>query len=340
MGISCGVGGSAVGTGLQPSVPARPSPDTRAAASDAMARMSPLPARTPHGRRWPTLGEFGLIAALRDASRRARTCWSGRATTPRCCARRNGHVVVSTDLLVEGRHFRRDWAGAADIGHKAAAQNLVRHQRDGRPRDGAHRRPRARPPTCRSAWALDLADGIAEEAALVGASVVGGDLTARRRGRDRDHRAGRLQAGAGAALGRPAGRRGRAAGRQGWAAAGLAVLGRGFRSPRVLVEALPAPRAAVRRRSGGRPRPGATAMIDVSDGLLADARPRRRRQSGVAIDVTPATPSRSPSRCRRSAPRWASTRCSSCSAAATTTRWSRRSRATRRCRRAGGGSAP
>ncbi len=37
---------------------------------------------------------------------------------------RNGHVVVSTDLLVEGRHFRREWASAADIGHRAAAANL------------------------------------------------------------------------------------------------------------------------------------------------------------------------------------------------------------------------
>ena len=35
-----------------------------------------------------------------------------------------GHVVVSTDLMVEGRHFRRDWAGAEDVGARAAAQNL------------------------------------------------------------------------------------------------------------------------------------------------------------------------------------------------------------------------
>src|SRR4051812_25749150 len=38
--------------------------------------------------------------------------------------RAKGHVVVSTDLLVEGRHFRRDWASAADIGARAAAQNI------------------------------------------------------------------------------------------------------------------------------------------------------------------------------------------------------------------------
>ena len=83
-----------------------------------------------------------------------------------------GHVVVSTDLLVEGRHFRREWAQASDIGRKAAAANLSdvnamggtahsltvglaapagparavgarprrRHRRGGRARRGEHRR--------------------------------------------------------------------------------------------------------------------------------------------------------------------------------------------------------
>ena len=37
---------------------------------------------------------------------------------------KHGHVVVSTDMVVEGRHFRRDWASASDVGHRAAAQNL------------------------------------------------------------------------------------------------------------------------------------------------------------------------------------------------------------------------
>ena len=37
---------------------------------------------------------------------------------------KTGHVVVSTDLMVENRHFRRDWATAYDVGCRAAAQNL------------------------------------------------------------------------------------------------------------------------------------------------------------------------------------------------------------------------
>jgi len=73
------------------------------------------------------------------------------------------------------------------------------------------------------------------------------------------------------------------AGRQGWAAGGLAVLGRGFRSPRVLVEAYRRPEPPY---DAGRvaAEAGATAMIDSSDGLLAEAR-HLAEDSGVAIDV-------------------------------------------------------
>ena len=73
------------------------------------------------------------------------------------------------------------------------------------------------------------------------------------------------------------------AGRQGWAAAGLAVLARGFRSPRALVEAYQRPRPPY----GAGPaaaRGGATAMIDVSDGLLADVG-HIAADSGVAVDL-------------------------------------------------------
>ncbi len=72
-------------------------------------------------------------------------------------------------------------------------------------------------------------------------------------------------------------------GRQGWAAGGLAVLGRGFRSPRVLVEAYRRPEPPY---DAGKvaAEAGATAMIDVSDGLLADAG-HVASASGVAIDV-------------------------------------------------------
>ena len=34
-------------------------------------------------------------------------------------------IVATTDLLVEGRHFRTEWSGPADIGGKAAARSLA-----------------------------------------------------------------------------------------------------------------------------------------------------------------------------------------------------------------------
>ena len=72
-------------------------------------------------------------------------------------------------------------------------------------------------------------------------------------------------------------------GRQGWAAGGLAVLGRGFRSPRVLVEAYRRPEPPYDAGPVAADA-GATSMIDVSDGLLADAG-HLAAESGVAIDV-------------------------------------------------------
>jgi thiamine-monophosphate kinase len=61
------------------------------------------------------------------------------------------------------------------------------------------------------------------------------------------------------------------------------VLGRGFRSPRILVEAY---RRAEPPYDAGRiaAEAGASSMIDVSDGLLADAG-HLAEESGVAIDV-------------------------------------------------------
>jgi thiamine-monophosphate kinase len=72
-------------------------------------------------------------------------------------------------------------------------------------------------------------------------------------------------------------------GRLGWAAAGLAVLSRGFRSPRAVVDAhrRPSPPYSAGPEAV---RLGATAMVDVSDGLLADLG-HIAGGSGVAIDV-------------------------------------------------------
>jgi thiamine-monophosphate kinase len=194
-----------------------------------------------------------------------------------------GHVVVSTDLLVENRHFRRDWADAADIGRRAAAANLS----DVNAMGGTATSLTvglAAPASLPVRWVLDLVDGLAEEAGKVGASLVGGDLTQAGEVMIAVTVLGACEVAPVLRSGAQAGDVLAIAGRQGWAAAGLAMLARGFRSPRALVEAYRRPEPPYGAGLAAA-RAGATAMIDVSDGLLADVA-HLADESGVAIDVS------------------------------------------------------
>jgi thiamine-monophosphate kinase len=73
------------------------------------------------------------------------------------------------------------------------------------------------------------------------------------------------------------------AGRLGWAAAGLATLSRGFRSPRLVVDAHRRPQPPYQAGPEAA-KAGATSMIDVSDGLVADLG-HVATASGVRINV-------------------------------------------------------
>jgi thiamine-monophosphate kinase len=194
----------------------------------------------------------------------------------------DGRVLLATDVLVDGRHFRRDWSAAADVGHRAAAQSLSDLNAMGGGTTAIVVGVTA-PPDLPVRWLLDLCDGLVEECHLVGAVVVGGDLT----------RADVLSlsvAAVGAVDGPPVLRSGARpgdvvamTGRQGWSAAGLAVLQRGFRSPRAVVDAYRRPE--VPYGEGARAAASeATAMIDISDGLVADV-DHVARASGVAVDL-------------------------------------------------------
>lgn len=229
------------------------------------------------------IGEFGLIARITARLPAGPSALLGPGDDAALVAAPDARVVASTDVLVEGRHFRRDWSSATDVGHRAAAANMADIAAMGAT-------PTAllvglcAPPDLPARWAEELADGLAAEAAPLGAGVVGGDLSAARTlmisvtalGDLRGHPPV-LRSGA-----RP-GDVVAVAGRLGYAAAGYTVLSRGFRTPKVLVEAYRRPRVPYVAGPVAA-RHGATALIDVSDGLLADLG-HVARSSGVGIDL-------------------------------------------------------
>jgi len=231
-------------------------------------------------------GEFGLVAAVLARLPQGAGVLLGPGDDAAVVAAGDGRVVATTDLLVERRHFRRDWSSALDVGHKAAAQNLADIAAMGAV-PTALLVGLAAPPDLPLAWALELTDGLREECDLVGASVVGGDVTR-----------GDLVVVAVTALGTLAGREPvrrsgarvgdvvAVTGRLGWAEAGFAVLTRGFRSPRLLVGAhrRPEPPYAAGPEAADL---GATSLVDVSDGLVADLG-HVAAASGVGIDLVSA----------------------------------------------------
>ena len=87
----------------------------------------------------------------------------------------SARTVITTDMAVEGVHFRRDWSTPFEIGRKITAANLADVFAMG-----------AKPTFLVVAvsltgneelsWVQELAEGIAFEANLGGATVVGGDL--------------------------------------------------------------------------------------------------------------------------------------------------------------------
>ncbi len=192
-------------------------------------------------------------------------------------------VVVSTDVLVADRHFRTSWSTPEQIGRRVAVANLSDINAMGA-RATAMVVALVLPSDTTVGFVLGLADGLALESARAGATVVGGDLSSGSElsiaatvlgdlnGRDPITRSGAQPSDVVAVCGR-----------LGWSAAGLTILQRGFRSPRVLTDAYrhaepdyeAGPRAA---------QAGATSLIDVSDGLLADLG-HIAQQSGVAIDI-------------------------------------------------------
>jgi thiamine-monophosphate kinase len=253
------------------------------------------------------LGEFGLIAAISALLPGGGQELIGVGDDAAVVRAPDQRVVATTDLLVEGRHFRRDWSSPFDIGVKAAAQNLADVAAMGAS-PTALLVGFATPGDLPVAWAEDLVRGLVAECARAGASVVGGDVSSAdsivlaitalgdlggrepvTRGGARTGdlvaiagQTGRSAAGlalleAGLAGGQGAGG---GAGLGGGPGPGGPGLGGGF-AELVAAHQRPRPPYAAGPEAADL---GATSMIDISDGLLADLG-HVAQASGVLIDV-------------------------------------------------------
>jgi thiamine-monophosphate kinase len=229
-----------------------------------------------------SLGEFGLIRTVSAGLPPNERTLVGIGDDAAVLATPDGRVVATTDFLLEGRHFRRDWSSAADVGHKAAARSLADCAAMGAV-PSALLVALAAPPDLPVSWARELTSGLAAECARVGASVIGGDTA-------QADRVLLAVTGLGDLEGRPPVLRSGAspgdlvavAGPLGHAAAGLALLQAGLTgNPLVTAQLRPAPPYDAGPEAATL---GATAMIDVSDGLLADLG-HIARASGVLIDL-------------------------------------------------------
>lgn len=230
------------------------------------------------------VGEFGFIAEITSGLAMPPAVTVGPGDDAAVLTV-DGQVVATVDTMVENVHFRRDWVPATLVGRRAVASAASDVNAMGATPVAVLVSFTA-PGDLDEAWAVECMAGIRAECDTAGAALVGGDTTR-----------GPLIVIAVTVLGRlttaPLVRSGAKAaelvavrGRLGWSAAGLAVLSRGFRSPRAVVQAYQCPEPPYGAGLDA-VRAGATAMIDVSDGLLADLG-HIARASGVSIDLDPA----------------------------------------------------
>ncbi|TXK16411.1 thiamine-phosphate kinase [Homoserinibacter sp. GY 40078] len=214
----------------------------------------------------------------------------------------DGRVVVTTDTLVHGPDFRHAWSSPFQLGWKSAAVNLADIAAMGARPTGLVVALVA-PSSTTASWIERLADGFREACAALapGCGVVGGDLSvsetlmvAVTAFGDLGGRSPVLRSGA-----RP-GDVVAVCGELGLAGAGLALLfaqgvdDEGTPDAKRAAALRPAHDAELDAQLAPSPpiaagvtaaEAGATAMMDVSDGLVLDAR-RLAEASGVVLDLS------------------------------------------------------
>ncbi|WP_372494486.1 thiamine-phosphate kinase [Mycobacterium colombiense] len=232
------------------------------------------------------LGEFAVIDRLVRGREQPAAVALGPGDDAALVTSGDGRVLVSTDMLVQDRHFRLDWSTPHDIGRKAIAQNAADIEAMGG-RPTAFVVAFGAPGDTPAAKVDALVDGMWDEADRIGAGIAGGDLVGCPQWvisvtvlGDPEGRAPVRRSGAkpGALIA--------VAGDLGHSAAGFDLWGNGIDGFEELRRrhAVPQPpygQGAVAAAGG------AQAMIDVSDGLIADLR-HVAEASGVGMDLSTA----------------------------------------------------
>jgi thiamine-monophosphate kinase len=236
------------------------------------------------------LGERALIERLTAVARRAAPSDDGHGDVvvvgpgdDAAVLDLAGSLVISTDSLVQDRHFRLEWSTPEQIGARAAVQSCADIAAMGARSVGIVVSI-ACPPTTPAAVVLGIDQGMNDVAAEFGARVVGGDLVA----------AGEMVVTVtvfGTTDGRPPVRLAGAAvgqivavsGPLGSSAAGLALLDAGNTDFPELVAAHRVPVVDLRQGPVAADA-GARAMTDVSDGLV-DELETMAAASGVALEI-------------------------------------------------------
>lgn len=234
----------------------------------------------------PTLaqvGEFGMIDRIVAHRRQPPAVTLGPGDD---AAVLHGATAVSTDMLVQDRHFRLDWSAAHQIGRKAIAQNAADIEAMGAV-PTAFVVAFGAPGDTAAAQVQELSDGMWDEARRCGAGIAGGDLVGAPLWVISVTALGDLD-------GREPVRRDTArpghtvavVGDLGTSAAGFALLLNDIGDHDELRD-----RHLVPRPPYGQGRvaadAGATAMTDVSDGLLADLG-HIAEASGIGIELSTA----------------------------------------------------
>lgn len=235
----------------------------------------------------PTLGEIGEDAVIRSIIEASPSAVNGDDAAVLHPPSPNSRMVATTDMMVEGRHFRSDLTTPFLLGRKAVVQNFADIEAMGA-RPLAALLSFSAPSRTPAAVVADIARGIGTELDKYGTELVGGDVTAGQSlvlsitaiGSLGGNRPPLMLTGA------RAGQTVVAHGRIGYSAAGLELLESGITIPAELEPLAHAyqspeltPGCGMVARSAG-----ATSMTDNSDGLLHDVGVLAQR-SGVRIDL-------------------------------------------------------